>query len=232
MISMIREYGASNWIKNDLSSPTMYTHLQYSQKSSMPALTSRGRKSPAQSPSGRTLRIHILFYSPKARRLDIFDATKLQVHLYLWCQAYNAEGPPPRPFWNIGNWRSGNAMKYKGYDDALPQVPVNTVRFTSALLRFTSLGPFPARSWYFTMKHFAILSLILAFATASPIAVAETESARASGSELAARQLASSSELENGSSSACPRTIFIWARASGEAGNMVSICNPSPLPPC
>lgn len=232
MISMIREYKASNWIQNDSSSPTMYTHLQYSEKSRMSALTSRGRRSPAQSPSGQTLRIHILSYSPKARRLDIYNATKLQVHLYLWCQAYNAEGPPPRPFWNIGDWRSGNTMKYKGFDDALPQVPINTVRFTSTLLRFTSLVAFPAHSCYFTMKHLAVFSLILAFATASPIAVAETKSARAPESELAARQLASSSELENGSSSACPRTIFIWARASGEAGNMVRTCNPSPLPPC
>ncbi|KAJ4370860.1 Cutinase [Didymella sp. IMI 355093] len=70
------------------------------------------------------------------------------------------------------------------------------------------------------MKHFVVLSLLVALATASPIAVAEPEPVSAPEFELVARQLASSNELETGSSSACPRTIFIWARASGEAGNM------------
>jgi cutinase len=46
---------------------------------------------------------------------------------------------------------------------------------------------------------------------------------------LAARQLSSTSnDLENGSSSNCPRVIFIFARASGEPGNMVCL---SPHPP-
>ena len=78
------------------------------------------------------------------------------------------------------------------------------------------------------MKHFAILSLFVALAASSPIAVPEREPVSPPGSELAVRQLATSDELESGSSSACPKTIFIWARASGEAGNMVSAYNHRP----
>jgi len=71
------------------------------------------------------------------------------------------------------------------------------------------------------MKHLAILSLFVAFVASSPTAVPEPEPVSAPD-ELAARQLATSNELERGSSSACPKTIFIWARASGEAGKIVS----------
>ncbi|KAF3041815.1 Cutinase [Didymella keratinophila] len=76
------------------------------------------------------------------------------------------------------------------------------------------------------MKHLAILSLFVAFVASSPIAVTELEPVFAPEIELAARQLANSNELERGSSSACPKTIFIWARASGEAGNMGASARP------
>lgn len=50
--------------------------------------------------------------------------------------------------------------------------------------------------------------------------------------QLEARQLLSSTsnDLEQGSSSNCPRVIFIFARASTEPGNMVRLL-PSTQPP-
>ena len=45
------------------------------------------------------------------------------------------------------------------------------------------------------------------------------------------RQLSSTrNDLERGSSSNCPKVIFIFARASTEIGNMVSYCIILPLP--
>ncbi|KAL1653075.1 Cutinase [Didymella pomorum] len=76
------------------------------------------------------------------------------------------------------------------------------------------------------MRHFAILSLFVVFTASSPIAVPKPEHVSTPETELAARQLATSNELESGSSSACPKTIFIWARASGEAGNMGASAGP------
>jgi cutinase len=60
-------------------------------------------------------------------------------------------------------------------------------------------------------------ALFAALALASPIILPETEVI-----ELQARQLESSrTELESGSSSACPKAILIFARGSTEIGNLV-----------
>jgi cutinase len=76
--------------------------------------------------------------------------------------------------------------------------------------------------FFFTMK-LVLISLLAALAAASPIAIG----APAPGA-LDARQLSSTSnELETGSSAACPRTIFIFGRASGEIGNMGLSAGPS-----
>ena len=66
------------------------------------------------------------------------------------------------------------------------------------------------------MKFF-ILSLLASLAIASPIIVPESSLV-----EIKARQIGSSkSELETGSSSACPKAILIFARGSTETGNLV-----------
>ncbi|KAJ0328396.1 hypothetical protein COL5a_005175, partial [Colletotrichum fioriniae] len=63
-----------------------------------------------------------------------------------------------------------------------------------------------------------ILSLAVTLAAAAPVEVVDTGVA-----DLQVRQTgATSNELESGSSSACPKVIFIFARASTEPGNMVS----------
>lgn len=69
--------------------------------------------------------------------------------------------------------------------------------------------------FHYTMKVL-VLSLLTALAAASPIAVGIP------ANELGARQLGSNTknELESGGS-ACPKAIFIFARASTETGNMV-----------
>jgi cutinase len=72
------------------------------------------------------------------------------------------------------------------------------------------------------MKVFTIISILTNLAIATPIAVPApvavpepiTLDARQSG--------ATRNELETGSSASCPRAIFIFARGSTEAGNMVS----------
>jgi cutinase len=71
-----------------------------------------------------------------------------------------------------------------------------------------------------------LISLLTALAAASPIAIGAP-----APDALDARQLSSTSnELETGSSEACPRTIFIFGRASGEIGNMVLTSPLSVLP--
>ncbi|KAM0505311.1 hypothetical protein ACHAP6_001013 [Verticillium nonalfalfae] len=63
------------------------------------------------------------------------------------------------------------------------------------------------------MKFYTLLSLFTALASALPVS---DEQPRA----LEARQFSSRNDLERGSSAACPRVIFIYARATGEPGNM------------
>lgn len=70
------------------------------------------------------------------------------------------------------------------------------------------------------MKFFA-LSVMTALVAASPI----SSSAQFSENEIQARQFgfgtSTRNELENGRAGACPKAIFIFARASTETGNMV-----------
>ncbi|RMZ73464.1 cutinase precursor [Pyrenophora seminiperda CCB06] len=75
----------------------------------------------------------------------------------------------------------------------------------------------------FNMKSVAILSLLASVAVASPVAIAEPVAIT-----LDARQSSSTTrtELEDGSSSACPKAIFICARGSNEAGNMGTLVCP------
>ncbi|EMD88117.1 carbohydrate esterase family 5 protein [Bipolaris maydis C5] len=70
------------------------------------------------------------------------------------------------------------------------------------------------------MKFF-ILSMMTALAVASPITT-RSETA------LEARQLGSSTsnDLKQGQAGSCPKAIFIFARASGESGNMGSSTGP------
>lgn len=65
---------------------------------------------------------------------------------------------------------------------------------------------------------FLTLSMMTALAVASPITT-HSETA------LEARQLGSSTsnDLQQGQAGSCPKAIFIFARASGEPGNMVSL---------
>lgn len=70
------------------------------------------------------------------------------------------------------------------------------------------------------MKYL-ILSIITALAAASPVTMPVSEAA------IQSRQLSGSStsnDLENGRAGACPKVIFIFARASTEPGNMVRLC--------
>ncbi|KAL2760098.1 carbohydrate esterase family 5 protein [Sodiomyces alcalophilus JCM 7366] len=69
------------------------------------------------------------------------------------------------------------------------------------------------------MKTLTLLSVAAALAWALPTDV--------SSGALEARQSNTRSELENGSASNCPSVIFIFARASGESGNMGSSAGPS-----
>lgn len=73
------------------------------------------------------------------------------------------------------------------------------------------------------MKFFAILSLCATLIAAVPVEVV----VEAGVADLEVRQTGlTRNELESGSSSACPRVIFIFARASTELGNMVSYFPP------
>ncbi|KAG9191835.1 cutinase [Alternaria panax] len=80
------------------------------------------------------------------------------------------------------------------------------------------------------MKSIAVLSLFASLALTSPIAVAVPVTAPADEPQLITLEVrqdsATSNELETGSSAACPRTIFIFARGSTEAGNMGTLVGP------
>lgn len=68
---------------------------------------------------------------------------------------------------------------------------------------------------------FLTLSMLASLAAASPITLAAPEA-----DTLEIRQFGSSStktELEQGRAGSCPKAIFIFARASTETGNMVSL---------
>lgn len=70
------------------------------------------------------------------------------------------------------------------------------------------------------MKFLAALALAVGYVAAIPVDTIAQEEAML----LAARQSTSTrTELESGSSSSCPGVIFIFARASTETGNMVSL---------
>lgn len=70
------------------------------------------------------------------------------------------------------------------------------------------------------MRFLAIVSLCAALVAAAPVEVA----VEAGIADLEVRQTGlTRDELQSGSSSACPRVIFIFARASTELGNMVRI---------
>lgn len=72
------------------------------------------------------------------------------------------------------------------------------------------------------MKFLAIVSLCAALVAAAPIEGPVEVAVDASVAELEVRQTGlTRNELESGSNSACPRVIFIFARASTELGNMV-----------
>lgn len=72
------------------------------------------------------------------------------------------------------------------------------------------------------MKFLAIVSLCAALVAAAPIEGPVEVAVDASVADLEVRQTGlTRNELESGSSSACPRVIFIFARASTELGNMV-----------
>ena len=68
------------------------------------------------------------------------------------------------------------------------------------------------------MRFFAIISICAALVAAAPVEVV----VEAGVADIEVRQAGlTRNELESGSSSACPRVIFIYARASTEVGNMV-----------
>lgn len=72
------------------------------------------------------------------------------------------------------------------------------------------------------MKFFAIISLCAALVAAAPIEDPIEVAVDTSVADLEVRQAGlTRNELETGSSSACPKVIFIFARASTELGNMV-----------
>ncbi|KAI8239724.1 Cutinase 1 [Colletotrichum sp. SAR 10_99] len=72
------------------------------------------------------------------------------------------------------------------------------------------------------MKFLSIVSLAITLAAAAPVEV-ET------GVALETRQSSTRNELETGSSSACPKVIYIFARASTEPGNMARLPAAGPI---
>lgn len=72
------------------------------------------------------------------------------------------------------------------------------------------------------MKFIAIISFCAALVAAVPIEGPGEVVVDTSVADLEVRQTGlTRDELQSGSSSACPRVIFIFARASTELGNMV-----------
>ena len=69
---------------------------------------------------------------------------------------------------------------------------------------------------------FLALSMITALAAASPIIPSAAVSETALENRQLSGGLSTSNDLENGRAGACPKVIFIFARASTEPGNMVS----------
>lgn len=77
------------------------------------------------------------------------------------------------------------------------------------------------------MKFLAIISLCAALVAAAPIDGPIEVAVDPSVADLEVRQAGlTRNELETGSSSACPRVIFVFARASTELGNMVRSSRP------
>ncbi|KAI3398350.1 hypothetical protein diail_9442 [Diaporthe ilicicola] len=73
------------------------------------------------------------------------------------------------------------------------------------------------------MKFLSIISLYATLLAAAPVEV----SVEAGVADIEVRQAGlTRNELESGSSSACPKAIFIFARASTELGNMASSAGP------
>ena len=87
-----------------------------------------------------------------------------------------------------------------------------------------SLLNLPRSNIHHFEMQFLALSMLTSLVVASPITLAAPEA-----DTLEIRQFGSSTknELEQGSSSSCPKVIFIFARASTEIGNMVR-CSFSP----
>lgn len=65
------------------------------------------------------------------------------------------------------------------------------------------------------------LSIITTLAAASPISSAAEFSENALNARQFGLDQSTRNELEEGNAGACPKTIFIFARASTETGNMV-----------
>lgn len=96
-------------------------------------------------------------------------------------------------------------------------IPTSDLIIVSHLLVFNvDHPPIHSLTSHIKMKIFAI-TLVVALVAASPITI------RFPGNELEVRQFGSNTknELQDGGS-ACPKAIFIFARASTETGNMVS----------
>ncbi|RBQ82935.1 hypothetical protein VDGD_09278 [Verticillium dahliae] len=70
------------------------------------------------------------------------------------------------------------------------------------------------------MKFYTLFSLFKALASALPVSDEQPHA-------LEARQSVNRNDLERGSSTACPRVIFIYARATGEPGNMGTSAGPA-----
>ncbi|KAG6361933.1 hypothetical protein INS49_010162 [Diaporthe citri] len=78
------------------------------------------------------------------------------------------------------------------------------------------------------MKFLAIISLCAALVAAAPVEAPIEVAVDAGVADLEVRQTGlTRDELQSGSSSACPRVIFIFARASTELGNMGGSAGPT-----